>query len=1624
MKKILLLLLSCCFAVLLQAQVSKTVSCTAGGLSALLTSTEKSSITNLTLTGIIDARDFVTMRDNMPVLAVIDISGVAIVAFTDTQGQLSSQFLTYFANQISQSAFNNKTSLTSIILPSSITSISSISFYGCTGITSIVIPTSVSQIGGQVFYGCTGLTSVTIASSVTEIGMSCFWGCTNLQSISCYSSIPPTLISSTNYGVFDGVNKNTCNLYIPSGSKSAYEAATGWQDFTNIVEMTPAANIVLNKTSISLDLATTISDNITATITPTNATVKWLSSNTAVATVNNGVVTGVGMGTATITCSSLVGNISAACSVTVSNSTPFVLPTSIVISPFGSQTVSVNGVIQLGTTILPATTTNQSVTWISDKPTIASVDQTGKVTGITSGNAVISAISNSVNTIKASCNVTVSLSLSANSTHEDSVYYYWNAHKKLTVDHKPTLITFDFSDTTNLSFTKFWTHSAANGNASLGFYKYSWDAIEKALKIDVDFTIGGTVTPPATNYSAILSYNWLKQVQGINSVSYNPFINSDDSVEGVMLDLTDKNNRVFNINYKALNLGDSAQLRIDLGDANGRVSNNFSPKHTLYPNSNYQDVRFSWDRSDINYNEWNQDMKEMQDGWSSQWQSINTNRSNYNTSNVPGKFIDGLPSLSYGGTGIYNLDTANIGSWDMYFDDGVIASKGTDVVFSVLIKKIQIGVKSAEGTANEYVFGGGNSGFQGNYISLKTINPSVGQMDKTLSYNETSYTVLYPTGTTLVPALIAIPNQVGATVSYQNAANLNDTTKITVSSVDGKITRVYTITFKELIIVLPTSIAISPAGTQTIDIGQTIKLTANVFPVNTTNKMFTWSSSDVSVATVDLNGNVVGKKAGNIILSAISVADPAIRSLCYITVSNSVVSGLNANSTNKDSVEILWNAHKKLTVDHKPTLITFDFSDTTNLSFTKFWTHSAANNNASLAFYKYSWDATEKALKIDIDFTLGGTATPPATNYSAILNYNWLKQVKGFNSVSFNPFINSGDSVEGVMLDLTNKYSRVFNLNYKVVNLRDSAQLRIDLGDANGRVSNNFSPKHTLHPSSSYQDVRFAWDRSDINYNEWNQDMKEMQDGWSSQWQTINTNRYSSVTGGAMVGGLPNLQQGGIGIYNLDTANIGEWDMYFDDGLIASQGTDVTFSVYINKIQIGDPAAQGTADEYVFGGAKSGFQGNSISLNTLNFSYGTPNTTSLYKDSVIIVYLPAGSTAVPTITAAANKPDATITITNAITIADTTKIIVKSVDGTISKTYTIIYKIKSNDATLKSLSLNNGLLAPVFSSSSFIYNVNLPVGTTSVPTITALVNNSGAKFVIANTARIPGTSTVSVTAQDGTTKTYTINFYTGTLKEISFILPRFIIFENENLNIGACVYTFNNVIIRFKIVDQSIATVNNQSLLTGIKSGTTKIYAMNVNDSTEMDSATVLVIPNITFESATVSAGGTLIEVTVNGNLPLYSGIESDFSVNTVLKAGTSYTVLHVMKKVGSPNVLLLELDKPLAANQTLTINYAPISATTATSEARSFTITNTTAVDEIKIVSANVYPNPAETSITVEANELQLVKIFNLQGKEMLSQETVGDKAIISVQELPAGLYFVQLITPSQTMRKAFVKR
>ena len=83
----------------------------------------------------------------------------------------------------------------------------------------------------------------------------------------------------------------------------------------------------------------------------------------------------------------------------------------------------------------------------------------------------------------------------------------------------------------------------------------------------------------------------------------------------------------------------------------------------------------------------------------------------------------------------------------------------------------------------------------------------------------------------------------------------------------------------------------------------------------------------------------------------------------------------------------------------------------------------------------------------------------------------------------------------------------------------------------------------------------------------------------------------------------------------------------------------------------------------------------------------------------------------------------------------------------------------STDATLSALTYN-GTSVPNFDPNTTTYDVELPTGTTAVPTVVATKNDSKASDpVISAATSLPGATTVTVTAEDGTTtKTYTINF--------------------------------------------------------------------------------------------------------------------------------------------------------------------------------------------------------------------------------------------------------------------------
>ena len=167
-----------------------SIASTAGGLSTALTGGgyDLATITNLTITGTIDARDFKTMRDNMPLLAYLDLSGANIVAYNGALGTNLDQ-LNYLSNEIPSKSFMGKSSLINVILPNSTNFINSQAFYECSNITSITIPNSVTLFGDNVFYNCTSLININLPTSLTVISNSLFMGCSSLKNITIPASV-------------------------------------------------------------------------------------------------------------------------------------------------------------------------------------------------------------------------------------------------------------------------------------------------------------------------------------------------------------------------------------------------------------------------------------------------------------------------------------------------------------------------------------------------------------------------------------------------------------------------------------------------------------------------------------------------------------------------------------------------------------------------------------------------------------------------------------------------------------------------------------------------------------------------------------------------------------------------------------------------------------------------------------------------------------------------------------------------------------------------------------------------------------------------------------------------------------------------------------------------------------------------------------------------------------------------------------------------------------------------------------------------------------------------------------------------------------------------------------------
>ena len=218
----------------------------AGTLPDKISANEKNLITNLKIVGKINGTDLKFIREMAGSdfnrektdgkLSILDLSEAKIVAggdayvqygdnhytsndklgdyaFVDCSG-LTSMTIPSGVTSIGEGTFCDCSGLTSLTIPSGVTSISDYAFSGCSGLTSLTIPSGVTSIGDYVFYDCSGLTSLTLPSCVTSIGREAFRSCSGLTSLTI-----PSCVTEIGESAFEGCSGLT-SLTIPSGVTS------------------------------------------------------------------------------------------------------------------------------------------------------------------------------------------------------------------------------------------------------------------------------------------------------------------------------------------------------------------------------------------------------------------------------------------------------------------------------------------------------------------------------------------------------------------------------------------------------------------------------------------------------------------------------------------------------------------------------------------------------------------------------------------------------------------------------------------------------------------------------------------------------------------------------------------------------------------------------------------------------------------------------------------------------------------------------------------------------------------------------------------------------------------------------------------------------------------------------------------------------------------------------------------------------------------------------------------------------------------------------------------------------------------------------------------------------------
>lgn len=244
-----------------------------------------------------------------------------------------------------------------------------------------------------------------IGAEVKQIGfyiLKCFISDYTKKIVS-QATTPPVITSNT-------FSTTSCPLYVPKGAYAKYWAADVWGEFSDMKQIeNPVTKIELNKGA--MNLATNSTVQLTATITPDNATLKevfWSSDAPGVASVDQtGNVKGLKSGIATITAMAIDGSgVKATCRISVGK----IIAENLSLNPSG-LTLAINQSAKITPVFTPENVSNKTVVWSSSNTNVApyrtNSDGTITVLGAADGVATITCRTTDGSNLSATCKVTV-----------------------------------------------------------------------------------------------------------------------------------------------------------------------------------------------------------------------------------------------------------------------------------------------------------------------------------------------------------------------------------------------------------------------------------------------------------------------------------------------------------------------------------------------------------------------------------------------------------------------------------------------------------------------------------------------------------------------------------------------------------------------------------------------------------------------------------------------------------------------------------------------------------------------------------------------------------------------------------------------------------------------------------------------------------------------------------------------------------------------------------------------------------------------------------------------------------------------------------------------------------------